>query len=571
MNIDNMERLIKAAKKDIECDLVLKNSMLVDVFNGDVFKTDIGIIDGRIAGFGKGYRGMRELDLEGSFVSPGLIDSHIHIESTMLTPKALGMAILCHGTTTIISDPHEIANVMGLDGIMFMIDDSKASPVDIYFTAPSCVPASSLESSYEHLDAQRLSQLRTHERIIALGEVMNFPGVIRGAPEVLSKLALFSLKDGHAPGLVGQDLMAYISAGISSDHETIRFHEGLEKLRAGMFLMIREGSTAKNLEELVSLITPQNVLRACFVSDDLSPLELLREGHLDRILKKAVSLGLDPISAIRMVTLSPAIHYSLRDRGGVFPGAKADLVVFWDLKDFKVKLVIKDGDIVFEEGALRLHGFPLKPTGPVANRINFLPFERESLKVPAKSRQIRVIELIPGQIITNQGIEEAHVRDGVIVSDPARDILKIVVVERHRATGNKGIGFVKGIGLKYGAIASTISHDSHNIISVGVEDEDIYFAIQKIKEIQGGLVVVRDQEVLAQLPLPVAGLMSNHTLEEVCASLEEVNRATKSLGCTLNDPFISLSFLALSVIPDLKITDAGLVDVKRAELVSLFV
>lgn len=570
--IERLRERIRAAKREIPADLVLKNGRVVNVFSGDIQARDVAIHGGFIAGVGRDYHGIEEVEIEGKWVVPGLMDGHIHIESSMLLPSRLAAALLPHGTTAIISDPHEMANVMGVDGLKFMVEDSQSIPFDVYFMAPSCVPATHLETSGARLGLPDLAALKDEGRFLGLGEMMNYPGLLAGDPEVLAKLILFDDKiiDGHAPSLHGYELQAYLSAGIRSDHETWDRDEGIEKLQSGMMLMIREGTSAKNLAALLPLITDKNSRRFCFVSDDLHPREILRRGHLDFMIRKAIDLGLDPVTAVQLASLNPAEYFGLRDSGAIAPGYHADLVVLTDLEDFMVDKVYKEGRLVVNEGIVIDGWSEGRPAFP-ARPIHIAPITPESFRIPLEGAEARIIELIPGQITTGVSYEGVKSRDHWVVSDIEKDILKLAVIERHQASGHIGLGLIRGFGLKKGALASSVAHDSHNIIAAGVSDSDLWRAVEEVRLMGGGLAVTDGARVLAKVPLEVAGLMSTVSLGLLTEQLEEVNRAARSLGCRLEEPFMSLSFLALPVIPELKLTDRGLVDVKGFQLVPLFV
>jgi adenine deaminase len=572
ITVDALKKRILAARREIPAQLVLKEGRVVNVFSGEVQIRDVAIYDGVIVGLGPAYQGREEIALNGKWVIPGLIDAHLHIESSMLLPSRLAAALLPHGTTTIIADPHEIGNVMGIEGIKFMLQESASAPLDIFFMAPSCIPSTHLETAGAQLGASELTALKNETRILGLAEMMNFPGVLMGIPEVLEKLALFRDKiiDGHAPSLTGYDLQAYVAAGIRSDHETTDRTEGMEKLNSGMMIMVRESTSAKNLEDLLPLVTPENARRFCFVSDDLYPLEIRQRGHMNAIIRKAVDLGLNPVTAIQMATLNPAEYFGLKDRGAVAPGFHADLVVLDDLERFELDRVFKGGKLVAERG--KLVDLPYADDASVELRsMKVAPFTPESFRIPHDDRRARIIELIPGQILTRLRYVTLKSENGWVKSDIERDILKLAVVERHKGTGNIGLGLVTGFGLRAGALASSVAHDSHNLIAVGVSDQEIWRSLDEVKDMGGGMAVISHGKVLARVPLEVAGLMSRKPLKELTRQWDEANRAAFSLGCMIPEPFMSLSFLALPVIPELKLTDLGLVDVEKFSLVPLFV
>ena len=571
ITVDALKKRILVARREIPAQLVLKEGRVVNVFSGEVREQDVAIYDGVIVGLGSAYQGSEEMSLKGKWIIPGLIDAHLHIESSMLLPSRLAAALLPHGTTTIVADPHEIGNVMGIEGIKFMLKESASAPLDIFFMAPSCIPATHLETAGAQLGASDLAALKNEPRILGLAEMMNFPGVLMGTPEVMEKLALFGdrIIDGHAPSLTGYDLQAYVAAGIRSDHETTDRTEGLEKLHSGMMLMVREGTSAKNLADLLPLVTPENARRFCFVSDDLHPREIRQRGHMNFIIRRAIDLGLNPVRAIQMATLNPAEYFGFKDRGAVAPGFQADLAVLTNLERFELEKVFKGGKLVADRG--ELIGFPCADDAPVELRsMNVAPFSLEGFRIAHEDKRARIIELIPGQILTRIRYETLKSESGWVQSDIERDILKLAVLERHKATGNMGLGLVMGFGLHAGALASSVAHDSHNLIAVGVSDQEIWRSLEEVKNMGGGMAVIRDSDVMARVPLEVAGLMSRKPLKELTKQWDEANRAASSLGCTISEPFMSLSFLTLPVIPELKLTDLGLVDVEKFSLVPLF-
>ena len=565
-----LAKIIRVARGHEPCDLVLRNARIVNVFSAEVYPGNIAIWGGRIVGIGE-YEGKKDMDLGGAYVLPGLIDGHMHVESAMVKVQEFARSVVPRGTTSVICDPHEIANVHGLEGIHYILNTAKFSPVNIYVMLSSCVPATEFETSGANLRGFDLYPLLREKWVLGLGEVMNYPGVLREDEGLLDKISMTSNKriDGHAPGLTGRDLNAYIAAGVTSDHESTSIDEVLEKLRLGMYIMIREGSVTKNLRDLLPAVTRDNLSRCFFVTDDRHPKDLLEKGHIDHMIKMAVREGLDPVSAIRMATINTAQYFGLTDLGAIAPGYVADLVVVDSLKRFNVKAVFKNGRLVARDGEMVIPR-PRMPEFTLRSSINIKWLTPEDFDIPAKRKRVKVINLVPDQIITRASVETAKVVEGKVEADPERDLLKVAVVERHRASDNIGLGIVRGFGLKKGAIASSVAHDSHNIVVVGTSSEDMLAAVVEISKMKGGLSVVRGGEPLAGLPLPVAGLMSEGTLPEVVEGLEVVRKAARRLGSKLDDPFMAMSFLALPVIPELKLTDKGLVDVNEFKLTSLF-
>ncbi len=560
---------VEAARGGRPADLLLKNCRLINVFSGELQECDLAVKDGVILGWG-GYRAVEVVDLGGAFVAPAYIDGHIHVESSMVGLAELARALVPRGTSGIVTDYHEIANVLGVEGIEYMIAADEGLPLQIWVMLPSCVPATPMETAGASLGPEELRPLLSRPQVLGVGEMMNFPGVVGGFPEVLSVLDLAGdlPVDGHAPGLSGLPLNAYAGSGISSDHECVTLEEAAEKLARGMYVMIREGSTAKNLEALLPLARGAAARRCLLVSDDRHPADLLEEGHLDALLSKAVSLGAHPVEALRMVTLNPAERFGLKRRGALAPGYRADLVVLQDLSSFRALRVMREGRWVAEGGRLLADDLPKPP--PLRSTVR-IDWERAGdIGVKAESGRMRVIGLVPDQIITERLLLEPRVEEGTAVTDISRDLLKICVFERHKDTGNVGLGFVRGFGLKEGALASTVAHDSHNLIAVGADDGEILAAARAVEEMGGGQAVVRGGEVIARLPLPVAGLMSDLPLEEVAARVRGLKEAAASLGCSVAEPFMALSFLALPVIPELKMTDRGLFDVASFSHVPLF-
>lgn len=564
-----MEELIRVARGEKPAELVLKNARVVNVFSGEIVPGDVAIYRGKIAGVGK-YEGEKEEHLDGCLVAPAFIDSHIHLESTLLLPAELARVVVPRGTGTVVADPHEIANVQGKEGVRFLIEASRPLPLDVYFMAPSCVPATHMETAGAELTAADITDMLNWERVLGIAEMMNYPGVLFTDPAVMAKIKAGEGRriDGHAPGLLGEELNAYAAAGIASDHEAVTAEEALARVRAGMYVMVREGSTARNIAAVAPIISAENSRRFLLVSDDRHPEDLMAEGHVDWLLRRAVAEGIPPLLALQMVTLNPAEYFGFRGRGAVAPGYRADLVVLEDLREFKVIQVYREGQLVARAGQMLVSVSSVTVTE--RNRLRVAADLTEKLKVKAEGEKIKVIGLIPNQIVTEKLYLDAKVEEGLVVADPSRDIVKIAVIERHRGTGNVSVGFVRGLGLKKGALAATVAHDSHNLIVAGVSDADMEMAVQTLVEKGGGMVAVAEGEILAVLPLPVAGLMSDRPAAEVAEASEAIKKAARQLGCVPANPFMALSFLALPVIPHLKITDRGLVDVDRFAFVSLF-
>ncbi len=566
--VDSRQHLLLCARGEKPCDLVLKNASVINIFSNEIKTEDVGICGNRIAGIGR-YSGDKEIDLREKYLCPGFIEGHIHIESSMLAPHRFAEAVVPKGTTTVICDPHEIANVLGLEGVRYMVACAKGTPLDIFAMIPSCVPATHLETSGATLTSADIARLLEAPGVAGLGEMMNFPGTIYGDGDVLMKLgealARDMVIDGHAPGVAGKELQAYCAAGISSDHECTTIEEAREKLRAGMYIFIREGSTAKNLEALLPLVTPATCDRFLLVSDDRHPDDLISQGHLDAILRQAVALGLDAIHALRMVTINPAERFNLTMRGAIAPGYLADLVVLSDLTNFRIEQVYKKGHLVSEQKR------PIKPQ-PAGictdnNRLMHsvrIDWQKVDFRIPAHGRKkkIRVIDCIEDQIVTSMSEIEPTIADGYAIADPTRDLLKISVIERHHASGNMTNGFVRGFGFTNGAIASTVAHDSHNLIVVGTDDDLMLAAARLVADNDGGLSLVCGEGNLV-LPLPIAGLMSDQPSAVVADRLASINMMARRMGVKIANPFMLLSFLALPVIPTLKITDKGLVDVTK--------
>lgn len=558
-----LSSMIAVAQGKAEGDLVLKNTSYVNVFNGTIETGDIAISQGYIVGIGQ-YSAQNEVDLSGKILIPGLIDSHIHLESSLVLPEEFAKAVVSHGTTTVVTDPHEIANVLGTKGIDFMVEASESLPIDVNFVLPSCVPATPLDESGAELTAEDLAPYYAHPRVVGLAEMMNYVGVIQGDSSVLEKITMAQEKkkiiDGHAPFLRGTDLQGYLAAGIGSDHECADLAEAQEKLRFGQRIMIREGTAAHNLETLAPLVTEKTVARCLLCTDDKHPNHLLEEGHMDMILKKAVSLGVDPIHAVQMASLNPAQYFSLQDKGAIAPHYLADLVVVEDLTQFKVHSVYKEGKLVFDQEVLPFQSPKINPDlfALAANTLYLPPVTAEDF---ALDKSCGVLEMIPGEILTNHGGMAEKI-------DLSQDILQICVLERHKNTGHIGMGYLKGYGLTSGAVATSIAHDSHNVIVVGCSPEEIALAVNTLRGQQGGIVVVEGTEITALLPLEVAGIMSTENLETVNKKLEKAKEIAYAQGVSADiDPFMSLSFLSLPVIPTLRITTKGVFDVSAQQYI----
>ncbi len=562
--------IIEVARGEKPCDTVLKGGNMINVFSGEIYPADIAIFDGIIVGIGS-YRGKEEIDVAGKFISPGFIDGHVHIESSMVEVREFARAVVPRGTTSVVIDPHEIANVFGLEGIQYMLRSSKFNPLNVFLMLPSCVPATEFETSGSSLKGFDLYPLLTEKWVLGIGEVMNYPGVLRLDQDLLDKITMADEKrvDGHAPDLGGRDLCAYVAAGVKSDHEATTVEEAREKLRLGMRIMLREGSLTKNLRDLLPIITSDNIGRCFFVTDDRHPKDILEEGHIDFMVRTTIAYGIKPVSAIRLATLNCAEYFKLDNLGAIAPGFSADILVLDSLDDFKVEMVFKRGKLVARDGEL----LPLDVSPPKINlrsSVNVKFLTLDDFKITAKGKKVRAIGIQPKQIKTREVITEARINNGLAESDPERDLIKVAVVERHHASDNIGRGFLKGLGLKQGAMASSVSHDSHNIVVAGTNDEDMLEAVIDICRMKGGLTIVKDGNVLARLPLPVAGLMSEEPMGKVKDDLENLDRAARTLGVPIDDPFMALSFVTLAVVPDLKLTDLGLFDVRQFKFVDVF-
>ena len=569
-----MENIINVARGLEKADLVIKNANIVNVLSEEIYKGDIAIVDGVIAGIGENYSGEKEIDVNGAFVSPSFIDGHVHLESAMMLPKEFASVVLPAGTTTVIIDPHEISNVLGLHGISFMHEAVKNLPMDVYTMLPSCVPATPFETSGFDLNSYDLSLLIDKPWVLGLAEMMNFPGVLNLDNNVMAKLELAKSKekriDGHAPYLSGKDLCAYVASGVKSDHECTTPEEAIERIRLGMYVMIREGTAAKDLDALLPVLKNCNTRKCIFVTDDRHPSDL--KEHINGMVRRTVEAGVDPIKAIQVASLNTAEYFGLQNLGAIAPGYKADLLVLPDLKSFKPDIVMKNGNVIAHNGKLAIE-IPQGEALAVRNSVNVRWITPEDFKIsvnePDGKIGVKALEVIPHQLITKSIETEALVEDGNAISNIENDTLKICVIERHRATGNIGKGFVKGFNLKYGAIASTVAHDSHNMIVIGTNDADMYTAAVALIKCKGGKVVVKDGEIISELALPIAGLMSDREFDYVVDKCEELNQAAHSIGCELNDPFMTMGFLSLPVIPELKITDKGVFDTNKFDFIDV--
>jgi adenine deaminase len=560
----DLARRLAVARGDELADLVVRGGRVLSVFTREWLETNVAIADGYVAGLGD-YRGTDEIDATGRFVVPGFIDAHMHLESPKLLPDEFARLVLPLGTTAVVADPHELANVLGTDGVHWLLDFCAELPLDVYFMASSSVPASRFESPRRALTEGDLQGLLRRRRVLGLAEMMNFPGVVAGNEIELTKLGLAGAThvDGHAPGVVGKQLNAYAAAGIRSDHEALTVEEGLERLRAGMWVLIREASMARNLHALLPLVEEFGTGRIAFCTDDKDPDDIAEHGHINGMVRDAVAAGIVPEDALVLASLNPALWHGLDDLGALAPGYQADVLLLPDLDSFGPELVLKRGRPVEEIARSEVPEW-VKHTvriGPVAA-------DRFRIDWP-NGAEARVIGLIPDQIVTESLIEEPPMQNGEAVADPERDLAKIAVVERHLGTGRIGLGFVHGFGLERGALGSTVAHDAHNIVVVGMNDPDMARVVERLAELGGGIVAVDGDAVLAELPLPVGGLLSDLPLAEVVERSRACTEAAERLGCRGATPFLTMSFLALSVIPSLKITDQGLVDVDRFELVPL--
>lgn len=561
-----LKKRIKVAAGYIPADVVIKNCKIVSVFSGEIVEGNIAISDGEIAGIGE-YEGKEVIDAEGRYATPGFIDSHIHIESSYLSPEELGRLLVPHGGTTIMADPHEIANVCGEAGLQYMIEAGKRTALDIQYELPSCVPATPFEHAGAVLDAKEIEKLIPKKEFVGLGEFMNFPGVLSTDDDVMDKLVAAKQQgkwiDGHGSGLEDHALNAYISAGILADHECMTVEDMKARLERGMYIMLRQGSACHNLRTMLQGVTKGNSRRCVLCSDDRQPKTILQEGHLDNHLRICVEEGLDAVTAIQMATLNAAECFGLKDRGAIAPGYRADIVLVDDLKDFKVNRVWIQGKLVAEEGRY-LPKIEKQDISSVKGSVVLKDFSKEKFKMHLKNHKVNVIGVLPGGVVTEKRTAEITLdENGEFVFRPEDDIVKVAVLERHKETGNVACGFLKGYGIKEGAIALSIAHDSHNLIVVGVSDEEMECAVNALVEQEGGIVLVKDKKVIERMPMPIAGLMSDQSGEWVDEKLTAIHeKAYQELGVSREvEPVMTLCFMSLIVIPAVKLTDTGLFDV----------
>jgi adenine deaminase len=566
----NLQQKLSIARGERPAERLFKNANLVNVLSGEIYRAHVAVDDGRVVGLGD-YQAKKIIDLKGAYLAPSLIDGHFHVESSMLTTREFAHAVVPHGTGAVVIDPHEYANVLGLDGIRYVLESSKNLPVDFFIMLPSCVPATPLETAGARVTAADLKLMIGDERVAGVAELMNYPGVYLGAESELAKIEAGKGKniDGHAPGLRGRNLNAYVLAGVQSDHESTELAEAREKLRLGLHVLLREGSTERNLATLVPLINSSNAMNCSFATDDKLAGDLVSEGHIDHCVRKAIKLGLPPMAALQIATISTARHYRLRNFGAIAPRYWADFIVFDDLKQLVVRQTYKKGILVAEDGKCLAPRRALVPRPRSTMNLRYQAPEDFRVRLNRAAR-MRVIEVVPNQIVTRQIIQTPRTENREVVPDVERDILKLVVLERHHATGNVGVGFVRGFKLKSGALGSTVAHDAHNVVVVGVNDADIARAIEELVKMQGGQVAVSQGKVRAELALPIAGLVSDRPLQEVIERIAALNAAARAMGCDLEAPFMTLSFLSLSPIPELKLTDQGLIDAVRMQPTKLF-
>jgi len=574
MTAKQLQDIIQVSLKKKEADLVIKNCRIVNVYSHEIIEGDIAVCQDIIAGIGN-YSCNNQIDAKGAYAIPGLIESHIHIESSFTTPEEFSRLFVPYGTTTVIADPHEITNVCGIEGFNYMLEAARNALIDIKFMVPSCVPATGFENSGAIISAAEISQMLNHKNVLGLGELMNFPGVINCDSEVLNKVCVTQdadkIIDGHAPGVVGENRQAYICARVKTDHECSTIQEMQESVQNGMYVQLRNGSACKDLQNLVKGITPEISRRCIFCSDDKQPVTIFNQGDLDNHLRICVKNGIDPITAVQMGSLNAAECYHLDDRGAIAAGKRADIILMEDLKDFNPIKVFVKGQLVAENKKC-LKEIQRCPITKVTDTMNVAPFNASDLKLKLTSDNVHVIEITPGSIVTKNTIVNVQKSaDGDFIFNSKNDIAKIAVVERHHKKGTIGVGLIKNYGIKKGAVAITIAHDSHNIICVGTSNEEMKFAIDQLIKLKGGIVIVKENQLIESMPLPVAGLMSDQNAEWVCEKLEKVNKAAiNQLGVNSDiEPVSTLCFMSLPVIPELKITDKGLFDVTKFDFIDI--
>ncbi|MCK9443784.1 MAG: adenine deaminase [Tissierellaceae bacterium] len=567
-----LKNVIMKARGSEKAELVLKNGNIINVFTNEIIKGDLAIDGGIIIGIGD-YSGEKEIDVEGKYISPGFIDSHVHIESSMSSPSQFARVIVPRGVTSIIADPHEIANVKGIDGIKYIIEESKNTPLDVHVMLPSCVPSTDFENAGAVLEADDLKELMDHEGVLGLGEMMNYPGVISADDKVIDKLALFKDRviDGHGPAISGKDLNAYVASGIKTEHECSTVEEVIDRLRLGMYILLREGSAAKDLRNIIKPVNKDNLRRFMFCTDDKHPEDLIKDGSIDFNIKLAIKEGIEPIDAIKMATLNAAECYNLKKKGALAPGYEADVVVIDNLDDFNIEKVFKNGILVAENNKALFEPSINLPKH-MTDTVKIKEVELKDLRIPMKSNRANVIGVLKGSLVTEKLVEEVEVEEGYFkYSD--NDVLKLAVIERHFATGNVGVGLIKNFNLKGGAIGSTIGHDSHNMIVIGDNDRDMLAAIKELEKIGGGLTMVSNGRVLESLALEIGGIMTSRPIEETNEILKRmIDKSHKELNVNKDiDPFMTLAFMALPVIPKIKLTDMGLFDVENFDFIEISV
>jgi adenine deaminase len=565
----DLKSLIRHARGDEPADLLLRRGRVVNVLSGEILETDVALAGEFVVGLGA-RAAKQEIDVGGAYVAPGFIDAHVHIESAMVPPSEFARAVVPRGTTTVITDPHEIANVLGLEGIRFMFESAKYGPLSMYVMASSCVPATGMATNGAVLHGYDLFPLKSDPWVLGLAEVMNFRAVVRGDDSVLEKIGAYQDRviDGHAPALSGLPLQAYVASGVGSDHESTTAEEALEKLRLGMMVFIREGTVARDLEALLPLVNAATQHRFCFCTDDCQPADLVERGGIDHMVRRSIAAGLDPMIALRMASWNAAQHFRLHNRGAITPGRRADLVVFDDLRAPEARLVFRNGQLVARDGAMTA---PARPASRTLRGTMNVAWESVDFRIPNGGRRARVIEASANSLVTRASIDAPPIADGAAHADPPRDLLKIAVIERHMASGAMGKGFVRGLGLARGALAASVAHAHHHRVVGGADDASMMTAARRVASMHGGMAVADGEQVIAEVPLPLGGLMSQEPVEVVHRQTAAAVRAARALGSPLHDPFMTMSFLALEVIPSLKLTDKGLVDVDRFETVPLWI